>query len=242
VPNTDFDLVTRELAEQIALFSDKDTLTIGYNELTLFERAELLFGTNNFLMATALEADLAGWVLDIITDYQLCLTESILKAGVSGIRFTDDWGLQTSMFISPERWRLLMKPRLKRLYAIVKKYDKIVFQHSCGHIDEIVPDLIEIGLDVLDPCQPQANDIFGWKKRYGNSLSFMGGLDTQSYLSLGNPAQVRDRVIEVVMIMAKGGGYIAAPSHTITIPEENRLAMLNALGEVGQNGTLSTVL
>jgi uroporphyrinogen decarboxylase len=237
VPDTDFGSVTRELQEQIARAPDSDTLIIGYNELILFERVQLLLGTNNFLMATVLDSDRVEKILDVITEYQLQLTESILKAGVSGIRFTDDWGTQTSLFISPERWRLLFKPRLKRLYAVVKEHNGFIFQHSCGHIEEIVPDLIEIGLDVLDPCQPQANDIFGWKKRYGGSLSFMGGLDTQGYLSLGSSEQVRRRVTEVVTIMGTGGGYIAAPSHTITIPEQNRLAMLEALREVNEKAS-----
>lgn len=234
VPDTDFGLVTKDLREQIARAPDKDTLIIAYNELILFERVQLLLGTNNFLMATALDSDRVERILDVITEYQLQLTESILKAGVSGVRFTDDWGTQTSLFISPDRWRLLFKPRLERLYAVVKEHDGFIFQHSCGHIEEIVPDLIEIGLDVLDPCQPQANDIFAWKKRYGGSLSFMGGLDTQGYLSLGSPKLVKDRVREVVTIMSARGGYIAAPSHTITIPEQNRLAMLEALREVNE--------
>jgi uroporphyrinogen decarboxylase len=237
VPDTDFGLVTNDLREQIARVPDRDTLIIAYNELILFERVQLLLGTNNFLMATALDSDRVGRILDVITEYQLQLTESILKAGVSGVRFTDDWGTQTSLFISPDRWRLLFKPRLERLYAIVKEHDGFIFQHSCGHIEEIVPDLIEIGLDVLDPCQPQANDIFAWKKRYGGSLSFMGGLDTQGYLSLGSPKLVKDRVKEVVTTMSAGGGYIAAPSHTITIPEQNRLAMLEALREVKEQAS-----
>jgi uroporphyrinogen decarboxylase len=232
VPETDFALVTRGLKEQVEKCSGRDTLVIGYNELTLFERAELQLGTNDFLMATVLETEKLAIILERITDYQVELTESMLEAGLAGIRFTDDWGLQTSLFIAPEVWRLLIKPRLKRLYAVVKKRGAFVFQHSCGHIDEIVPDLIEIGLDILDPCQPQANDIFTWKTRYGSSLSFMGGLDTQSYLSLGSPQQVRERVAEVVKALSKGGGYIAAPSHTITIPKENKRAMVESLSEI----------
>jgi uroporphyrinogen decarboxylase len=104
-----------------------------------------------------------------------------------------------------------------------------VFQHSCGHIEEIVPDLIDIGVDVLDPCQPACNDIFAWKRDFGDRLSFMGGLDTQTYLSFGTPDEVESSVRRVVGIMAAGGGYIAAPSHTITVPEANREAMLRGI-------------
>jgi uroporphyrinogen decarboxylase len=231
-PETDFEYVTSILERQVQRLAAGDTLVVGYNELTLYERAELLLGTTDFLIATALHSDPLERLLDVITMYQLRLTEAILRSGVSGIRFTDDWGTQISMFISPIQWIKLIKPRLKQLYDLVHQYDAFVFQHSCGHIEEIVPDLIEIGVDVLDPCQPQANDIFEWKRKYGDCLSFMGGLDTQGYLSLGEPSDVKKHVKEVVQIMGRGGGYIAAPSHSITIPESNRQAMLEALSEI----------
>ena len=165
-------------------------------------------------------------------DYQALLTECEMSAGVDGVRFTDDWGTQASLFISPVQWRSLIKPGLKRLYDIVKSHHGFVFQHSCGHIEEIVPDLIEIGVDVLDPCQPRSNDICGWKARYGDRLCFMGGLDTQGYLSFGEPDQVREQVKQFVTVMSQGGGYIAAPSHSITIPEKNSRAMTAALEEI----------
>ncbi len=234
-PRTDFELVTRTLKEQIAGLIDADTLVIGCSELTLFERAGLLLGTDTFLMMTALDPERMEKVVSVIADHQAQLTESLLNAGVSGVRFTDDWGTQASMFISPQQWRRLIKPALKRLYHIVKSRDGFVFQHSCGHIEEIVPDLIEIGVDVLDPCQPQANDIYEWKKQYGNRLCFMGGLDTQSYLSFGDPAKVKEHVMETASILGKGGGYIAAPSHSITIPSENLKAMLDALYRVNSS-------
>ena len=233
-PKTDFEAVTRDLEGQIARLKDQDTLVVAYNELTLFERAQLLLGTDNFLMATALDTDRTRQLLDLITDYQARLTQSLMEAGVAGVRFTDDWGTQTSLFISPERWRSLIKPGLKRLYDIVKKQRGFVFQHSCGHIEELVPDLIEIGVDVLDPCQPRSNDIFSWKKKYGDRLCFMGGLDTQGYLSFGEPEQVREQVKMAAAIMGEGGGYIAAPSHSITIPEKNTQAMIAALIDLNQ--------
>ena len=236
VPDTDFDEVTEDLRAQVRKLEDRDTLVIAYNELTLFERALLLLGTNEFLVATALAADKAERILDAITGYQLRLTESLLRAGVSGVRFTDDYGTQASLFLAPEQWRRLFKPRLRLLFDLVKAHHGFVFQHSCGHIDEIVPDLVEIGADVLDPCQPRVNDVPGWKRRYGDRLSFMGGLDTQGYLSFGEPAEVRSEVKAFVSLMGKGGGYIAAPSHTISLPERNTRAMLEALDEVNREG------
>lgn len=233
-PETDFGWVTAELRREVDALSDRDTLVVGYNELTLYERAELLLGTTEFLTATELCPEAVERLLETVTDYQLRLTQAIVSSGVAGVRFTDDWGTQVSLFLAPRQWRRLIKPRLKRLYQAVRSAGAFVFQHSCGHIEEIVPDLIEIGVDVLDPCQPQANDIFRWKAEYGKDLSFMGGLDTQGYLSFGQPAEVRRRVREVAMLMGRGGGFIAAPSHSITIPEDNRRAMLETLEEVNR--------
>ncbi len=186
------------------------------------------------MISTITEPEKLEVLLDIITGYQKQLTRSILESGCKGVRFTDDWGIQTSLFISPELWRKYIKPRMKILFDIVKEYNGLVFQHSCGHMEEIVQDLIEIGCDVLDPFQPGANDIFRLKEEFGSRLSFMGGLDTQSYLSFGSPEEVKHEVKKVLTIMGKEGGYIAAPSHTITIPEKNRIAMIDAIDEINQ--------
>lgn len=186
---------------------------------------------SEFLMACATRPRDVHAMLEVIADYQEQLVEAIMAAGVDAVRFTDDWGMQDSLFIRPHQWREFIKPRLGRLYDVVKSRGGLVFQHSCGCIGPIVPDLIDLGLDVLDPCQPQSNDIFAWKREYGRSLCFMGGLDTQTYLSFAAPAEVKEKVKEVLGVMSAGGGYIAAPSHTITLPEANRLAMLEAIDE-----------
>jgi uroporphyrinogen decarboxylase len=234
VPRTDFAQVRKDLEGRIARGKATDTLVICYNELTLFERAQLLLGSDEFLAATALDPGRTRQLLDRIVDYQALLTECEMSAGAEAVRFTDDWGTQSSLFISPAQWRSLIKPGLKRLYDIVKSRHGFVFQHSCGHIEEIVPDLIEIGVDVLDPCQPRSNDIFGWKARYGDRICFMGGLDTQGYLSFGEPEHVHEQVKQFASVMSRGGGYIAAPSHSITIPEKNSRAMIAALEEVNR--------
>lgn len=233
-PATDWQMVTDDLRRQVAARSHEDTLLIAYNEMVLYERTQLLLGTTAFLMAVALSPEKLEVLLDKIADYGQRLTEALMNAGVAGIRFTDDWGTQTALFMSPPLWRRLIKPRLIRLYDTVKDRGGLVLQHSCGHIGAIVPDLIEIGLDVLDPCQPAANDIFAWKRQYGDKLSFMGGLDTQGYLTFGDAEAVEAEVAKVVSVMSEGGGYIAAPSHTITIPEENRTAMMRAIEKTNQ--------
>ena len=236
VPDTDWEAVTLDLRHQFEEKRGGDTLVIVKADLILFERARLLLGLDEFSVGLLLNPGRLHLLFDKLADYQAQLARAIMKSGVAGIRFTDDWGIQNSLYIKPDHWRAFIKPRLRKLYGIVKDYGRFVFHHSCGHIEEIVPDLIGIGLDVLDPCQPRANDIFFWKREYGNDLSFMGGLDTQGYLSFGTPEEVRSAVKEVISTMGKGGGYIAAPSHTISIPEANRRAMVEAIGEVNAAG------
>jgi uroporphyrinogen decarboxylase len=231
-PQTDWQLVAEDMQRQVAEHAGEDTLLVAYAEEILYERSQLLLGTTEFLVAVATCPELLDVLLDKIAGYQRRLAETVMLAGVDGVRFTDDWGTQTALFMSPASWRRLIKPRLKLLYDTVKDHGGLVFQHSCGRIDAIVPDLIEIGLDVLDPCQPAANDIFDWKRRYGQQLTFMGGLDTQGYLTFGSPDEVEQTVSEVVSAMSQGGGYIAAPSHTITIPRDNREAMLRAIDKL----------
>lgn len=234
VPDTDFNHITEELIKKIRLYSSKDTLCIVKNELVLLQRAQFILGTENFLMNTILNPDKLKLLLDKILDYQIKLTRAIMKSGISGIRFTDDWGIQNTLLIKPDMWRKFIKPGIKMLFEITKEYGGLIFHHSCGHVEEILPDLIEMGLDVLDPCQPASNDIYGWKEKYGDKLSFMGGIDTQGYLSFDKPESVKGKVKKFISFMSKGGGYIAAPSHTISIPKKNKEAMLQAINEVNK--------
>jgi uroporphyrinogen decarboxylase len=118
---------------------------------------------------------------------------------------------------------------------LVKTRGKLVFHHSCGCIGAIIDDIIELKVDVLDPLQPAANDIFKLKEDYGSKICFMGGLDTQSWLSFGSEDEVYANTLKILKIMSKGGGYIAAPSHTITIPQANRDAMIKAIQDYNQH-------
>ena len=234
-PETDWEMVTAELRRQMEQHGGEDTLIIAKSDLILFDRVRLLLGTEEFMVAIALYPEQLHALFDKVMAYQRQMTRAIMRSGVAGIRFTDDWGIQESLWIRPEQWRAFIRPQLGELYGMVKQGGGFVFQHSCGHIEEILPDLIELGLDVIDPCQPRSNDIFRWKRECGHHMSFMGGLDAQGYLSLGTPEEVRSAVKEVISVMSRGGGYIAAPSHTISLPEANRGAMLAAIAEANDS-------
>ena len=106
--------------------------------------------------------------------------------------------------------------------------ERFFWLHSCGHVMEIIPDLIEIGVDILDPVQVRANDQATAKRLYGDKICFMGGIDTQHLLTEGTPEEIAAEVRERIRMLAPGGGYILAPDTLIPVPEANYRAYLEA--------------
>lgn len=151
----------------------------------------------------------------------------------------DDVGSQRSMIISPQRWREMIGPQLARIFSAGKSAGVRVAYHSCGSIRPIIPDLIAMGLDVLNPiqCNCPGMDPAELKKEFGKNLSFMGGLDTQQLLPEGSPEEVFRATKELIDLMTDGGGgYILAASHTVPpeTPLENIFAMYEAAGVTRQ--------
>lgn len=202
--------------------------TIGF---TLFERAWTLAGMENVLMAMIDDKPFAIELLDAILEYDLAVTRRALAFDIDGMRFGDDWGHQRGLIMGPALWREFIKPRISKLYGLVKSRGKRVFIHSCGKVDELFPDLIECGVDVFNPFQPEVMDVEEVKRRHGARLAFFGGISTQKTLPYGTVAQVKDEVRRLIERVGKDGGYIAAPAHDIPkdAKAENIAAMLEVL-------------
>ena len=132
--------------------------------------------------------------------------------------------------MSPEAWRRFVKPRLAEIFARAKQADKALFLHTCGNVRAVVPDLVELGLDILHPIQPEALDILELKRQFGRQLSFCGGLGTQNLLNNASPEEIGEEVGRLRREMGSGGGYILEPGITIQadVPLENILALLDA--------------
>ena len=128
-------------------------------------------------------------------------------------------------------WINFIKPRLKRLYSPVKKSRKAVFHHSCGQVQGLFPDLIEIGLDVFNPFQPDVMDIYDVKEKFGDKLTFYGGVSVQNLLPFGSPEEIKTHVHKLNKHIGNKGGFIIAPSHDIPedVPMENFLAFVDAV-------------
>lgn len=208
--------------------TENDTFRIADIGFTLFERAWTLRGMDNILMDMALESKFINELFDAITEYELKLIDGILTYDVDGFLFGDDWGQQKGMIMGPSYWREYIKPRMKSMFEKVKKAKRKVLLHSCGDIHEILPDLIEIGLDVYQTFQPEIYDIRRIKKEYGKDLTFWGGISTQSLLPYASVEELKKVIRETMEILGTNGGYIAAPTHAVPgdVPPENIVAMI----------------
>ena len=200
-----------------------------------------LCGFENFFVALLAEPDFADALLDKILEIKLAFWQAVLPTVgpyVDIISESEDLGVQDRLMVSPRAFRAHIKPRLRQLFAGIKAaapHVKILL-HSDGAIAPILPDLIEIGVDILNPVQVTAHgmgDTAFLKREFGRELVFWGGIDTQKVLPFGTPAEVRDEVRRRIDDLAPGGGYVLASVHNIQagVPPENILAMLQAWEE-----------
>jgi len=160
------------------------------------------------------------------------------ELGVDIVQLGDDIGSQQGMLVSPALWRKYLKPLMAKIIADIKgaNPETLVFYHSDGNIEAVIPDLIEIGVDVLNPVQPECMDIAKLKKKYGNWLSFWGGIGVQTTMPFGTPDDVRRAVKHVIRDAGRGGGLLVAPAHLIErdVPWHNVEAFVEAVHEYGK--------
>ncbi len=212
--------------------SDKYILVIIYG--SHFEKAYFSRGIENFLADLAGDPPFARKLLNRIIEKNLVMLENFLAAPeIDGVLLGSDWGTQLDLIMAPDTWENLIRPGEQREYDLVHAYGKDVWVHSCGNVRKIIPSLIEMGLDVLNPVQPEAMDLAALKADYGERLAFWGGITTQRELPFGTPEDVKRETRRVRDLMARGGGYILAPSQEIQgdVPAANILALIEAAKE-----------
>jgi len=211
--------------------SNRDRFVFGGIGFSLFERAWTMRGMANLLEDMLLRPGFVEELLDAILDYNLRIIDRILGFDVDGVRFGDDWGHQRGVMMGPHLWRTFIKPRVAQMYGKVKDAGRAVMIHSCGAVEELFPDLIEIGLDIFNPFQPEVMDVYGVKGKYGSDLTFFGGVSTQRTLPYGTPSDVKAEVRRLMREVGKDGGYVLAPAHDIPrdAPLDNLLALIEAV-------------
>ena len=210
-------------------------VVFGDLECSMFETAWYLVGLEKLLSDMATNEAYVAVLLDRLVDLSTRTGLELIRRGADVIWAGDDFGTQAGMLMSPAMWRRLFKPRIRGMFEAFRSAnpDIKLAWHSCGSIVPIVPDFIEIGLDILNPIQPRAAGMEPrfLKREYGRDLVFFGGLDIQELLPRGTPQQVKDEVRRLVEILGSGGGYILAPAHNVQddTPTDNILAVFEGV-------------
>lgn len=211
----------------------KEYWIVGVTVTTIFETAWALRGYQQFLIDLILDPDLVETLLDIPFGFHLEAAKRLVEIGVDMIWIGDDVGSQNAMLISPELWRRFLKPRMARFIAELKalNQDLKIAYHSDGNILAIIPELIEVGVDVLNPIQPRCMDPERLKREFGDRLSFWGGIDIQHTLPFGSVESVRAEVQSRLEKVGKGGGFIIGPTHHVQLdtPMENLFALVETV-------------
>jgi len=199
---------------------------------SLFERAWTLRGMENLLMDFILNPEFAHELLRSIADLNIAAVGNMINEDIDAVMFGDDWGQQHGLIMGPDLWRKFIMPELKRTYGFVKDHGKRVIIHSCGDVQELFDDLIDLGLDCFNPFQPEVMDVHALHSKYKGKLSFWGGLSTQKTLPYGSVKDVRAEV-DSLLKMGLKGNYIFAPAHAVEgdVPLENLLTFIKMVNE-----------
>jgi uroporphyrinogen decarboxylase len=221
-----------DAAQVIRDFGDEYCI-VGVTVTTIFETAWALRGLEQMLIDMVRDPGLVEQVLEFPFHYHLTAAKRLVEMGVDMVWMGDDFGTQQGMLISPNLWRKYFKGRMAEFIQTLKSINpriKVAY-HSDGDIRRIIPELIEIGLDVLNPVQPACMDPVELKRRYGDELCFWGTIDEQQTLPFGSPEDVRAEVLERVRTIGEGGGLILAPTHHVQLdtPLENFWAMVDTI-------------
>ncbi len=228
-PDPDKEENTREMEHALATLSGEH-LVFKSGYVGIYERAYHLLGFEKFMLLLADKPELLGELLDRITEYKIRVAKKAIQVGFKVGHTGDDLGTQTAPLFSPKIFRDLMVPRMKRLWRVWKDAGLPLMFHSCGNIIEFIPDLIDMGLDVLEPVQP-CMDLKFLKKEYSKDLVFWGGIDTQYLLPYESPEGVKRMAAETIKTLGRDGCYIIAPAQEIMpdVPIENVRALVETI-------------
>lgn len=215
----------------------KDVITFG-GPVSIFENAWYMRGMEELMMDMYTDDEKAYYHLERVTEIECERARLFAESGVDLIRYGDDVATQIDMMMSPEMWRKWLKSRLRRVIKAAKDVnpDIIIDFHSDGNVAKIIPDLIETGIEVLNPVQPECMDPIQMKEMYGGKIAFRGCIGTQTTMPFGSTEDVRNEVRRLAEKVGKGGGLILAPSHMLEpeVPISNVIAFVDELQKVNR--------
>ena len=225
-----FDFI--DFAERLEPWRDFAVMASGASVL---QHPSFLRGIDNLMLDMAAQPEMAHHIMDRFTEFYLGYFDRMLTAAAGRIdilRQADDLGTQRGLFFSGEMFRAFFKPRIAKLVDLAHSHDVKFMFHSCGAIRPLIEDLIEIGVDILDPLQAAADgmDPRELKANHGDRICLHGGICTQFLLPRAAPDEVRSEVRRLIKIFGEGGGYVLAPCHVLQldVPIENILAVRDA--------------
>jgi uroporphyrinogen decarboxylase len=237
----------KEYAEK--MFAQTDYALIGCPAFnSVWERAYLLCGFNRMLESLVIDPDFAHAVFQRITQIikgSLEIFLDLVGARIQVVKIGDDLGAQDNSLMSPATYRKMIKPYHQEIFRLIKARSAArVFLHSCGSIIKLLPDLIDAGVEVLNPVQVSAKgmDTQRLKAEFGDRLTFWGAIDTQHVLPHGSVEDVRQEVRRRILDLGPNGGYVVAPVHNIQgdVPAENVVAMYQSARQFGRYPLKST--
>lgn len=232
------------LAQQAKELHDNTPYAIiATTSVSLFERASKDFGFENNLMNLMAEPELMGYYFDKLTGAYLHMLDRYLDTVgpyIQILQVHDDYGTQNNTLISPDTFRTVLKPWHTKIHSFIKQKrpELKIFFHCCGSVAPLIPDLIESGIDILNPIQTSAAGMepAALKQAYGSDLVFWGGgCNTQSTMTFEGPQAVREEAARMIQIFAPGGGFVFCQDHNIqsNVPPENIVALYKAAKELG---------
>jgi uroporphyrinogen decarboxylase len=220
-------------ARQVVRDYKNEYWMVGVTPTTIFEAAWALRGYEQLMVDMASDPDKANLVLDFPFHYHKAVTQHLVRLGVDMIWLGDDVGGQNAMLISPKMWRAYLKPRMAELIGSLRSINPMIkiAYHTDGLVYPIIPELIEIGIDVLNPVQPMAMDPEKLKANYGDQLCFWGSIDIQRTMPFGTEDEVKNEVITRLKTIGRNGGLIIGPTHNLQLdtPLENFWALVNTI-------------
>lgn len=203
----------------------------------IYETAWQLTSMEKLLSDFLLNPDRAAFILDTITEHRCFVARRMAEAGADMIQCGDDVGMQDRLMMHPDAWREWLKPRLGKVIKAARDANPEIhaFYHSDGNIEAIIEDLIEVGVTVLNPVQPECMDPVALKRKYGDRLAFWGTIGTQSTMPFATPDDVRATVRRMCETVGEGGGLVLAPTHVLEpdVPWQNIVAFFGAADEYG---------
>ena len=224
------------LRQQVERFKDRYMIQIETGNI--FREAWELRGFEQFLMDLYLNREFTLRLLDRITEHKIAEVARMVKEGADIIQMAGDIATDQNMMISPRWWRAEIKPRLAQVIAATRRPGVYYYFHSDGAMQTVIPDLIEIGFDIVDPMQPECMDVVALKQQYGDRITFHSTLSSQHTLPFGTVEEVRAEVRGRIGDFRQDGGLILAPSNVVQhdVPLQNLLAVYDEIARAAKEG------